>query len=193
MLWKSVLAVIISVILTTTGLAGAFGDANAAYERGDYTTALKLLRPLGKQGDADALNMLGFMYEHGQGVPSSLTDAVKYYRLAADKGSTGAQITLGFLYYGALEESVPQDLEQAAMWFRAAADQGSRLAQGQLGRMYQKGEGVPQDYVLAYKWYNLAAVRWIAYARARDAIAANMTTAQITEAQRLAREWKPKR
>ena len=79
------------------------------------------------------------------------------------------------------------------MWFRAAADQGSRLAQGQLGRMYQKGEGVPQDYVLAYKWYNLAAVRWNAYALARDAIAANMTAAQITEAQRLAREWKPKR
>ena len=62
MLWKSVLAVIISVILTTTGLAGAFGDANAAYERGDYTTALKLLRPLGKQGDADALNTVSYTH-----------------------------------------------------------------------------------------------------------------------------------
>jgi uncharacterized protein len=63
--------------------------------------------------------------------------------------------------------------------------------------MYAEGEGVPRDYVLAYMWADLAAssatvamIRDIA-AKDRDTVAANMTPAQITKAQRLAREWKP--
>jgi len=64
--------------------------------------------------------------------------------------------------------------------------------------MYHKGEGVPQDYVQAHLWFNLAAStlkepkkREIAVS-SRDLVAAKMTPAQIAEAQRLAREWKPK-
>jgi uncharacterized protein len=66
--------------------------------------------------------------------------------------------------------------------------------------MYDEGRGVPQDYVQAHKWYNLAASRFPTSAKEfrdravgnRDAIAAKMTPAQIAEAQKLAREWKPK-
>jgi TPR repeat protein len=66
--------------------------------------------------------------------------------------------------------------------------------------MYAKGEGVPQDYVQAHKWFNLAASRFPASEKEnrdkavenRDRIAAKMTPAQIAEAQKLAREWKPK-
>lgn len=66
--------------------------------------------------------------------------------------------------------------------------------------MYYYGPGVPQDYVEAHKWYNLAAARFSAAeaeqresaVKNRDIIAAKMTPAQIAEAQRLAREWKPK-
>ena len=67
-------------------------------------------------------------------------------------------------------------------------------AQDSLGAMYYKGEGVPQDYVEAHKWRNLATSRVAGdtqrqYARSRDATAREMTPAQIAEAQRLAREW----
>ena len=63
--------------------------------------------------------------------------------------------------------------------------------------MYFKGQGVPQDYVQAHMWMNLAASRargsdQKTYADARDALARIMTPAQIAEAQRRAREWKPK-
>jgi TPR repeat protein len=64
--------------------------------------------------------------------------------------------------------------------------------------MYENGRGAPQDYVRAHMWYNLAAsgasdnrTREEAV-KARDAIAAKMTSAQIAEGQRLAREWTPK-
>jgi hypothetical protein len=49
------------------------------------------------------------------------------------------------------------------------------------------------DYVVAHQWFNLAAATGAKDAKEmRDIVAAKMTSAQIAEAQRLAREWKPK-
>ena len=63
--------------------------------------------------------------------------------------------------------------------------------------MYNDDDGVPQDYVWAHKWVNLAASRGTGeerenFVKARHSIAEKMTPEQIAEAQRLAREWKPK-
>jgi TPR repeat protein len=44
---------------------------------------------------------------------------------------------------------VRQDCAKAAKWFSEAAEQGNAFAQNKLGLMYFKGEGVPQDYVVA--------------------------------------------
>jgi len=54
--------------------------------------------------------------------------------------------------------------------------------------------GVPQDFVEAHQWLNLAASRASVeevtrYAEARDAMAKVMTPQQIAEAQKLARAW----
>jgi TPR repeat protein len=43
--------------------AGPLEDAGAAYQRGDYPTALRLIRPLAEQGNAVAQFNLGLMYE----------------------------------------------------------------------------------------------------------------------------------
>ncbi len=93
---------------------------------------------------------------------------------------------------------VPQDDAAAVSWYRKAADQGYATAQHSLGVMYMNGQGVPQDLVQAHKWFSLAAsratranVRELA-TKNRDIVAAQMTPKQIAEAQRLAREWKPK-
>jgi TPR repeat protein len=59
--------------------------------------------------------------------------------------------------------------------------------------MYDNGEGVPQDNVTAHMWFNLAAANGFKEAvRNRDMVARYMTPAQVEEAQKLAREWKPK-
>ena len=58
--------------------------------------------------------------------------------------------------------------------------------------MYAKGQGVPQDYVRAHMWFNIAAAQGDQDAvKNKDRAAALMTPAQIAEAQKLAREWKP--
>ena len=52
---------------------------------------------------------------------------------------------------------------------------------------------LPQDYVLAHMWFSLAASGSNEDAvKQRDTIAKKMTPAQISEAQKMAREWKPK-
>jgi hypothetical protein len=66
--------------------------------------------------------------------------------------------------------------------------------------MYYMGLGVPQDYVQAHMWVNLAVSRFpTSQKEARDEtiemrnrIASKMTPAQIAEAQKLARGWKAK-
>ena len=79
-----------------------------------------------------------------------------------------------------------------------AAEQGQADAQIALGFMYYFGHGVPQDYVQAHMWSNLAASGYIPgktrdqSVKDRDIVAEKMTPAQIAEAQKLAREWKPK-
>ncbi len=91
---------------------------------------------------------------------------------------------------------MPQDYSAALYWVRKAADHGYGLGQGALGFMYLFGHGVPQDYVQAHMWLNLAAAQGgedgAKAANDRDAVATKMTPDQIAEAQQLARDWKPK-
>ena len=108
-----------------------------------------------------------------------------------------AQFHLGLMYdFG---KGVPQDRTEAAKWFHLAAEQGHAPAQSFLGLLYMwGGEGVTQNYVLAHMWSSLAAARLRPgefhdkTAHNRDSVATQMTPEQLAEAQRLAREWKPK-
>ena len=187
-----------SIVLSEPVLAEPLEDANAAYDKQDYTAALRLFRPLADQGYASAQLNLGMMYAKGQGVPQDYVQAVNWYRLAADRGYASAQIMLGIMY--SKGQGVPQDYVQAARWYRLAADQGYASAQIMLGIMYSKGQGVPQDYVEAHKWFTLSAARASAdekdvrdlAVQERDILAKMMTPAQVAEAQRMSREWRPK-
>ena len=78
--------------------------------------------------------------------------------------------------------------------WRPLAEKGDAAAQWSLGTMYAEGQGVPQDYVLAHMWMNLAVAKGVQeVVKGRDLLEKNMTTDQIAEAQRLAKEWTPKR
>ena len=79
---------------------------------------------------------------------------------------------------------------EAVRLYRLAAEQGLADAQHNLGDMYYNGEGVPEDYVLAYMWYNLAAAQGNETAQSnKDRAERRMTPEQIAEAQRLSTEW----
>jgi hypothetical protein len=179
-------------------LAEPLNDGLSAYGKGDFATAMRLLRPLADKGDPLAEFMLGNMYDNAHGVPRDDAAALIWYRQAADQGSKGAAAGLGRMYESG--RGVPLDYAVAAKWYRYAADRGVGAAQFNLGNLYARGRGVPQDYVQAYKWLDLAATSFVASAKAnfdlaiasRDAIAITMTPTQIGEAQRLARDWTSK-
>ena len=79
---------------------------------------------------------------------------------------------------------------EALTQWREAARAGDGKAMLALGRAFARGLGVPQDYVLAHMWLNLAAGRGSAEAaRERDGLAANMIPQHIASAQERARAW----
>ena len=185
------IAVVLSIICLAVPAWADYKAGEDAYNRGDFATALREWRPLAEQGDARAQYNLGVLYRKGRGVPQDDVQARQWYEKAAAQGQGKAQYNLGTLYLNG--SGVPKDYQQALRWFRMAADQGEALAQTKIGIMYDDGQGVPHDFVQAHKWYNLAATNGDKpAAELRDALAKQMTPAQIAEAQQLAREWKPK-
>ena len=84
------------------------------------------------------------------------------------------------------------NVDEALAQWRVAAGTGDRRAMLALGRLHVQGLGVPQTYVEAHMWFNLAASRGETAALAeRDALAARMTPGQIATAQERAMEWRP--
>ena len=116
-------------------------------------------------------------------------------RTRAEHGDADAQYRLGSMYdYG---QGFLQDLQddvEAVKWYRLAAKQHHVEAQLVLGYRYQRGEGVPRDYVLSYMWFDLAvtrasdAIRGRAM-RARDEVAELLTFDEREESKARAQQW----
>jgi TPR repeat protein len=104
-------------------------------------------------------------------------------------------------------QSDKQKTEASLASLQTLANQGDAQAQYNLGIMYQYGRGVPQDFILAHRWFNLAGANSMPFdnwrsisskamplrdkaAQARDNVASKMTPAQIAEAQRQASAWR---
>lgn len=182
--------VVISVMLAgAPAMAQDYNKGVAAFQAGDFATALKNWMPLAEKNDAEAQRNLGVMYQQGAGVPQSDSEAVKWYRRAAENGHARAQQNLGVMY----EEGagVAQDFAEAAKWYRLSAEQGNVFAKLNLGILNERGTpGAPRDLVQSHMWYNLAAAQGHADAgQLRDDVAGNMTPQQVAEAQRMAQEW----
>ncbi len=181
---------VLLVVLAAPAWAG-WDEGVAAYERGDYATALREFRPLAEQGNAGAQSNLALMYRHGQGVPQDYAQAARWYRRAAEQGHADAQFYLALMYKNG--QGVPRDYAEAVRWYSKAADQGFAFAQYSLGAMYAGGQGVPQDYVQAHMWFSLAEAQgYTGDSMTPDLVEELMTPAQIAEAQRRAGKWRPR-
>ena len=149
------IALVLSIICPVVPAWADYQAGMDAYNRGNFSTALREWQPLAEQGDARAQFSFGLLYENGDGVP--------------------------------------RDYAKARQWYAKAAAQGDAKAQLYLGLQSSFGQGVPTDLVEAYMWYSLAAGNGNAHAPGyRDDLTRQMIPAQITEAQKRAREWKPK-
>ncbi|GMU43863.1 MAG: caspase family protein [Xanthomonadales bacterium] len=106
-------------IRTTAKDCAIRGGEYVAFDRANYATALKVWLPAAKEGDVNAMNYVGEIYEQGLGVAPDYATAAEWFRKAADKGHSGAMINLGSLYEAG--RGVGQDMTQAMNWYRKAS------------------------------------------------------------------------
>ena len=126
-----------------------------------------------------------------QDINGDYATALRVLRPLAERGNRQAQYRLAVMYANGW--GVPRDEAESNRWYREAAERGDASAQSLVGSAYLFGRGAPRDFVQAYLWLSLAARGGDkSAAKVRDGLEGNMTAAQISEARRLTREWKPK-
>src|SRR5439155_8795846 len=121
-----------------------------AYRRGDYATAMDIIRPLAGQGDPTAQSRPAGLLARGAGAEPDVVEAARWYRKGAEGGDPIAQDNLGSM----LSEGrgVARDEAEAVVWWERAAERGVTAAQVKLGSAYAEGAGVPKDEALAVQW-----------------------------------------
>lgn len=148
--------------------ADALQDAIAAIGRKDYASAVRLLEPLARGGQAQAQVRLALLHYHGHGVPESNVQAQQWFERAARQGLAEAQFHLGNMYAFGLVTLPPEEDAQrlAAQWYFEAARQGHAEAQYSLGILFLTGSGVVASPGEARKWIERAAAQGHADAKA---------------------------
>lgn len=121
--------------------------------------------------------------------------AVPVFARLAELGHPVAEWLMGNVYF--FGQGIPKDYAKAHAMFEAAANQGYFAAFAPTAQMYLQGLGVPAEPAKAYYWYNIAAAQLPDSAERndmmerREAVAAQMTPAQVEAAQKRANLFKP--
>ena len=126
---------------------------------------------------------------------------MRHLRHAAERGDAAAQFNLGILYNSRLDDNgyaIEANRAEAIKWLLAAAEQGLPRAQSRLAELYAGGPNASGNFVNACVWFLLATKnsRGIHRHEARcryERVAARLTSAQLTEAKRLAGLWRAQR
>jgi TPR repeat protein len=107
----------------------------------------------------------------------------------AEQGDDQAQLHLGLMYRDG--QGVLPDIREAEKWLQRSAEQENVTARIALASMYADRQGLIQDDVKALMWFNFAVVQGSKEAVSlREGLLMRMTPPQVTEAQRLGREFK---
>jgi TPR repeat protein len=161
----------------------------AAYDRGDYFTALRTLQPSAQAGDGLAQYHLGVMYLNGYGVPKKPELALEWLSKAASAGVRDAQSYMGA--FNRRGDLVPRNYEEAMRWYLRAAKQDYENSQYNIALMYYRGEGVKPDLRTAYMWAVIASMGGEPEPnRLRMKLEQSLSASDIAEGQREAALWR---
>lgn len=102
----------------------------------------------------------------GNCIKKDVSEAVKWFRKAADQGNPIAQTSIGVIYLKG--EGVSLNKSLAYQYILKAANQDYARAQYYLGGLYYEGNGIDKDFIEAIKWFKKAADQ--EYKEAQDAL-----------------------
>jgi TPR repeat protein len=128
-----------------------------AAKSGDFSGALKILKPLADNGNKEAQHYIGNLFEFGRGVSQNFIEARKWYLLSAQQGHVTSQVNLGMLFSHGKGGS--KNYKKANKWWQIAAEQGDGMAMKNLGLSYEKGYGVQSNKVRAYMWLSMSVLK----------------------------------
>ena len=120
----------------------------------DLEKAIVCYRLAADQEEGQAYCQLGIYYEDRED-PDSVSEAVRYYTLAASQGNLNGQRYLASCLYRGV--GVARNVPEAFRYFRLAADQGDISSQYNLGELYRYGDGVARNTEEAVRYYRLSA------------------------------------
>ena len=152
---KNLIYFIYITFLSAPVLAEPFVAGLNAMDREHYATAFRAWKGLADNGEAEAQNNLGYLYQYGYGAKQSYTRAIRYYTLAADQGLAEAHHNLGMLYFNGYGS--PQNYDQAKRAFLKAAEKELGASEYMLGLIYYQGLGLMQNYWRAKNYFVRAA------------------------------------
>ncbi len=134
---------------------GPAKEAMEAFKAGRHAKAVELAKPLADQGNAEAIYLLGFASESGQGVEASKEKALEYYRKAAALKHKDAIYRLSFILLASEKED---ERDQARQALETAAKDDPTVAARILGEAYLRGRLSPTaDPDKAVFWWKQAA------------------------------------
>jgi hypothetical protein len=108
----------------------------------DYAEAMRWGHLAADQGDAAAMDFVGWMFFEGLGVKHNPTMAAGYFKAAAGE-SAAAAWNLGQCYFGA--QGMDQDVPRALEVWKKAAEMGHGRAASTAAMVYLAGEGIAPD------------------------------------------------
>ena len=177
--WKTLLAIMMAVGVSTLRVEAQLGqldaagdslreqaekeDAEAQFQLGlrlltgqaedksSHTQGAAWIQKAAKQGHVKAMQVLGSLYEEGMGVAQDDKLSFEWHEKAAEKGLPEAQMSLALIYDQG--KGVAKDESIAAEWAMKAADQGHAPAQALYGLKLVRGDGVPKNTAKAAVWF----------------------------------------
>lgn len=133
---------------------GLAKPAMDAFKDGRHAKAVELATPLAEKGNAEALYLLGFAHESGQGAEASKEKALEYYRKAAAGKHKDAVYRLSFILLASDKED---ERDQAREALETAAKDDPAVAARILGEAYLRGLLTPApDPDKAIFWWKRA-------------------------------------
>ena len=134
---------------------GPAKEAMEAFQAGRHAKAVELAKPLAEEGNAEALYLMGFAHESGQGTDADREKALEFYRKAAAGKHKDGIYRLSFILLASEDE---KERDQARETLEAAAKDDPAVAARILGEAYLRGRLTPTaDPDKAVFWWKRAA------------------------------------
>lgn len=116
--------------------------------------AKQKLTDVANNGNKDAQYHLGLIFGKGLGTSKNLSEAHRYFLLAARQGHPVAQFHVAEAYRLGFFQANESEITH---WYRLSAQQGYADSQNNLGLRLLEGSGISRNETDAVKWFRVSA------------------------------------